>query len=61
MAGRARLADEFFAELDVDAKLRADGLVDDNGLTPAGELRLLQLRTLKWMAEHPCPQWRRKS
>jgi hypothetical protein len=32
-------------------KLKAEGLVDDDGLTPAGTLALHQLQLLKWMSQ----------
>ncbi len=43
------------------AKLVREGLVNKNGgLTNAGELRLLQLETLEWMANNPLDKRRAK-
>ena len=50
---RAALNEAFDEEIAVDEELRAKGLIDDNGLTAAGELRLLQLKTLKLMSDNP--------
>ena len=42
-------------------KLVREGLVEKGGgLTDAGELRLLQLETLEWMAKHPLDKRRAK-
>jgi hypothetical protein len=50
---RARLLDEFSAELDAQEQMRADGLIDDEGrLTPLGELRLHQLTIAKYWSTY---------
>lgn len=53
---RAALLEAFYAEEAIDEGLRAKGFIDDNGLTPAGELKLLQLKTVKWLADNPREQ-----
>jgi hypothetical protein len=34
-------------------QMKDAGFADENGLTPAGELRLHQLELLEWMVNHP--------
>ena len=45
------LLEDFDDSTKADDKLRSEGFIDDNGLTPKGKLRVLQLRTLKCIAE----------